>query len=343
MNLALEHWHIEVSSICTLKCSRCTRSELPEGLLNRQLDLKFFKNQIGDQRIREMRKISFCGADGDPIYCKEFLEILEYIKILNPNISITIITNGSYKSVTWWEKLAGILNEHDELHWSVDGWDQESNNKYRTNCDWSSIILGMQTFRECNNSTYTVIDSIGFSFNENDLKKIKQVAIDHNLDCWQLTKSTLFGSVYPHKYGDNDPLEPINKNLIASGFRYEREQTVLTNRTRPGLELKDFFWKKAVELQNSNEYPALCYVGNKGVFVNSRGDFFPCCWTATRHEHNNRISTLAKTKFNLHNHTLDTILNDDYWQTEFKKFDNLECKTRCIKSKLYDKSYVTEW
>ena len=118
---------------------------------------------------------------------------------------------------------------------------------------------------------------------------------------------------------------------------------MLTNRTRPGLELKDFFWKKAVELQNSNEYPALCYVGNKGVFVNSRGDFFPCCWTATRHEHNNRISTLAKTKFNLHNHTLDTILNDDYWQTEFKKFDNLECKTRCIKSKLYDKSYVTEW
>ena len=47
MNIALDHWHIEVSSICTLKCPRCTRAEVPETLLNRSLDLKFFQEQIG--------------------------------------------------------------------------------------------------------------------------------------------------------------------------------------------------------------------------------------------------------------------------------------------------------
>ena len=93
MNLALDHWHIEVSSICTLRCPRCTRTESAETLLNRQLTLDFFKTQIGEQRIKEMRKISFCGDDGDPIYAKQFLEIVAWIKDINPSIQLLIITN----------------------------------------------------------------------------------------------------------------------------------------------------------------------------------------------------------------------------------------------------------
>jgi len=95
MNLVLDHWHIEVSSICTLKCPRCTRAESPETLLNRQLTLDFFKTQIGERRVKEMRKISFCGDDGDPIYAKEFLDIVSWIKKVNPTIQLCIITNGS--------------------------------------------------------------------------------------------------------------------------------------------------------------------------------------------------------------------------------------------------------
>ena len=57
MNLALDHWHIEVSSICTLKCPRCTRMEVPETLLNRQLTLEFFRTQIGESQIKKMQKI----------------------------------------------------------------------------------------------------------------------------------------------------------------------------------------------------------------------------------------------------------------------------------------------
>jgi len=109
MNLALDHWHIEVSSICTLKCPRCTRVESPETLLNRQLTLDFLKTQIGEQRVKEMRKISFCGDDGDPIYAKEFLEIVTWIKEINPTIHLLIITNGSYKNSEWWRTLALAL------------------------------------------------------------------------------------------------------------------------------------------------------------------------------------------------------------------------------------------
>lgn len=343
MNIALDHWHIEVSSICTLKCPRCTRAESPETLLNRQLTLDFFKTQIGEKRIKEIRKISFCGDDGDPIYAKEFLEIVAWIKEINPTIQLLIITNGSYKTADWWHKLAKTLNEHDEIHWSLDGWDQESNSKYRVNCDWHSIMLGIITFGVYNKTTYTVIASIAFRFNENDLHKILDIAKQKHIDCWQLTKSTKFGSKYPHAYGNDDLLEPLNTDLIASGHRFERDQTVLTDKIRPGQDLKNIFWSRAQQLQDTDEYPALCYIGNKGVFLKATGEFYPCCWTALRYPHNEKIIKFAESKFNLYNRTIDSIIEDEYWNTEFKKFDNLECKTKCIKAKLHDKHHVTEW
>lgn len=343
MNLALDHWHIEICSICTLKCPRCTRAEVPETLLNRQLTLDFFRSQIGESQIKKMRKISFCGDDGDPIYAKQFLQIVEWIKEVNPDIQLLIITNGSYKTADWWKQLANYLNHNDEIHWSLDGWDQQSNSKYRINCDWDSIIDGITTFREYNKSTYTVIATIAFRFNESNLDKIVKLAYDYEFDCWQLTKSTKFGSKYPTAYGDYDLLEPLDKTLVASGHRFEREQTYISARQRPGADLKQLFWQRAEQLQNSKEYPALCYIGNKGVFLKATGEFYPCCWVANRYPHNKDIIDLAQTKFNLHNTTLESIINDSYWTKEFKKFDNTECKTKCIKAKLYDKSHVTEW
>ena len=86
MNIALDHWHIEVSSICALKCPRCTRAEVPETLLNRSLDLKFFQEQIGQERISQIKKISFCGDDGDPIYAKQFIQIVTWIKSITKAI-----------------------------------------------------------------------------------------------------------------------------------------------------------------------------------------------------------------------------------------------------------------
>ena len=52
MKLATWHWHIEISSKCTLKCSRCAREEVPDTLVNTELRLDFFeKNFTADYLI----------------------------------------------------------------------------------------------------------------------------------------------------------------------------------------------------------------------------------------------------------------------------------------------------
>lgn len=343
MTLKWDHWHIEVSGICALKCPRCPRTEVSDSLLNKQLSLQFFQTQIGEEIIESIRKITFCGNDGDPIYARDFLEIVEWIKTVNRNIQLVIITNGSYKSAEWWESLSQILNEHDEIHWSLDGWDQASNQIYRINCNWDSILNGIKTFRLYNKLTYTIWASIAFRFNETQIKKQQHNAELLEFDLFQLTKSTKFGSKYPDTYNIDDALEPTNPSLIAKTHRFERESFALSDKPRPGAELKTIFLHRADDLIKQDTHTGICLIGNKGVFLNSHGEFYPCCWTANRYTHNAEWHDLAHNKFNLHKKTFKAIISDSFWTTEFLKFDSLECTTKCTKEKLIDPKHVSEW
>lgn len=334
--LKWDHWHIEPSSICTLKCPRCPRAEVPDSLLNRQLSLDFFKNQIGADVIKQIRKITFCGNDGDPIYCRDLIDIIAWFKNINPVIEIVIITNGSYKPVPWWRELASILDYHDEIHWSLDGWDNDSNSKYRVNSDWTSIMHGLETFQSLNRSTYLVWAAIAFRFNQDHLEHMKSLALDLGFDSFQLTKSTKFGSKYPSAYGTEDTLEPTDSVLVASAHRFERVVMPLTSKTRPGAELRIEFLNRATQLGN---YSGICLIGSKGVFLNSRKEFYPCCWTANRYPHNDSWQG----KFNLNNNTFEEIIRDTFWSGDFLKFDSLECQTKCTPDRLNDPAHTSEW
>lgn len=338
-----DHWHIELSSICTLKCPRCPRTEVSESLLNRQLTLQFFQDQLGVDVVRQIRKITFCGNDGDPIYCRDLIEIISWIKSCNPTIQIVLITNGSHKPTEWWQRLGAVLDHCDEIHWSLDGWDQSSNELYRVNSDWSSIVDGYRSFTQINKDTYCIWAAIIFKFNQDHLDKMKSTAKELEFDLFQLTKSTKFGSHYPDTYGINDPLCPDRSELVSSSHRFEREMYTLTKKIRPGQLLKEIFFSRAETLRNQKRYFGICLIGNKGVFLNSQGEFYPCCWTANRYSHNNNWHALAKDRFNLTKRTFQDIIKDDFWTSDFLKFDSHECKTKCTPNKILDKHHTTEW
>jgi MoaA/NifB/PqqE/SkfB family radical SAM enzyme len=337
MSFALWHWHIEVSSKCTLKCPRCARSEVPNTLINTELDLNFFKKNFTDEFIKNhVEKITFCGDDGDPIYAHDFVEIVRYLKSVKP-VSIVIVTNGSYKNQGWWTDLAVELDENDQIHFSIDGWDQESNEKYRVNSNWDSIMIGARTvikYSKC----YKSWDAIAFKFNEDKLEHMKSIAKRMGFDSFQLTKSTKFAKVYS-TYGVSDILQPSDK-WISSTHRYEREVTNLSGKIpkEPWLETNINFYKNVKEVDNSIK--PLCSIGNKGLYINSRGEFYPCCWVANRYSHNNSWFDLGK-KYNLIDNTLSEVVNDPFWSTNFMT-ENFECKTKCA-SNVVTKNYATEW
>ena len=142
----LYHWHFGITSKCTLKCPRCPRTEYQDQLkLNADINLELFKKILSTELLTNtVKRITMCGDLGDPIYNKDYLDICRYIKTTNPNIHLFTITNGSYKSPDWWLEFAKISNDRDTVNFSIDGYDEESNNIYRINSDWNSIMQGME-------------------------------------------------------------------------------------------------------------------------------------------------------------------------------------------------------
>ena len=337
MSLALWHWHIEVSSKCTLRCPRCARTEVPDSLINTELDLEFFYRNFTNEFIKDhVEKITFCGDDGDPIYAHDFIPIIKYLK-LKKDISIVIVTNGSYKKLDWWYELASILNENDHVHFSLDGYDQASNEQYRINSDWYSIMLGVDTLRK-KSKAYMTWDAIGFKFNENHIDHMRDMAKNLGFDQFQLTLSTKFGSKYEH-YGRDDIFEPDNKSLISSTHRFERQITNLSGRIFHE-RYKDTNLNLFEKVVPIGDIKPICHIGNKGLFINSKGDFYPCCWVANRYGHNKHWNELGK-KYNLYDNLLSDVVNDVFWKEKFVE-NSFECNLKC-KSSVVDKNYATEW
>ena len=230
-----------------------------------------------------------------------------------------------------------MLTEQDTVHFSIDGWNNETNNLYRVNSDYNSIIEGVDSLRSTS-ACRLVWAAIAFKFNEDHLTKIVSAAQSSGFDAVQFTKSTKFGSIYS-SYGVNDPLEP-SKKFVSESHRFERDVIALSSRgintTVSKINVALF---KSVD--KINNVKPLCEIGNKGLYIDAQGRLFPCCWVANRYSHNSEWKAIA-TKFDLNRRTLADAVTDDFWSTTFKTFGWQECQTKCVSSRVNEK-YATEW
>jgi MoaA/NifB/PqqE/SkfB family radical SAM enzyme len=339
--LATWHFHIEISSKCTLRCTRCARQEVPDSLVNTELDLEFFQRNFTPEFVlANVEKITFCGDDGDPIYAHDLISVVRYIKTIKP-VEIVIITNGSHKKAEWWAELGSALDAGDTVHFSVDGYDNASNNLYRVNSDFVSIIQGIETLR-ATSKCRLVWAAIAFKFNEEHIDYMQSLADKLGMDAFQLTLSTKFGKIYPN-YGLNDPLQPSDR-YVSSSHRFERRVTVLSQR---GLnsEVKkinlDLFKQTHPQGDVVPNVIPLCEIGNKGLYINAQGRLFPCCWVANRYTHNTEWQEIAE-NFNLNTRTLTDAVADKFWIRDFKQFNWQECRTKCTRN-VVNQDYATSW
>lgn len=309
--------HVELSSKCTLKCPRCPRTELDLDNLNREFSFEEFVWAFNLETLASISKIIFCGDVGDPIYAKDFLKIVEYVK-QNSKTRLSIVTNGSYKTAEWWTTLGQLLDSNDQVTFSLDGWDQESNEKYRINSDWNSIILGIKSLRKSSQCLMNW-SMIYFNFNENYVERIKQMAQDLGFDTFDTVRSSKFDGRY--LINGQDSLKPTR---IAQGSQYERERVIL-GRTPNVVEatvIKNHAWAK-------------CLNREKELFVNVDGLLFPCPWFNSGYQ-NNEFVQQYRDRLNVKRRGLHAVLQDPVWNTLINLFDTdpLEvCKIKCKNAK----------
>ncbi len=364
MSHPLFHWHLEVSSKCTLKCSRCPRTEKPELFKVTEMDLNFVKSFLTPDILSKTSRILLCGGQGDPIYCKEMLEIVEYIKSHNEKLHLCIVTNGSYKTSEWWERLGNAIGVHDTIVFSIDGWDQESNDKYRTNSNFKSIINAISVLKEVSPELLIIWSTIIFKFNQHKLDEIKQLAKETGADVFNVVQSFLFGSWEPD-YIDKelgyDPLEPDMSHEMVSRYRHS-ERDLFINLSGKQTEFRDIENIRNMTSQFENNKDSykdkpvlpLCMLGERGLYVDAEGILYPCSWishpfrTRTSKERDKKIKwndslfVKHKKEFDLHTNNLDTILKGNSWTKLTKSWKDpktmfVECEDKCSYGSAYDK------
>lgn len=308
--------HIEISSKCTLKCPRCPRTELPYGDLNQEFSLLEFQTAFPLHYIKEITNILFCGDIGDPIYATEFVDIVEYIKS-NSLCNLLIITNGSYRKQDWWTRLGNALNENDTVQFSIDGWDQDSNAKYRVNSDFESILTGINTLKDVSKCRIK-ISSIYFNFNESEMTRILDLAKSLGVDEWQSVCSTKFNGRY--LVNGVDPLIPSDHTKISEDSLYKMNSIVL-NRARP----------VRINYQRNAHKWARCLNWKKEMFISASGLVFPCPWFNSGYNNNDFVQKY-KDQINVKRRSLESILGDPLWEEFIARLETMPldiCKIKC--------------
>ena len=309
---------MELSSKCVLKCPRCPRTELKLDRLNQEISLGEFKTGFPADTLDKIKLFIFCGDIGDPIYATEFLEIVEYIK-QNSSTRLRIITNGSYKKPQWWTQLGTILDFNDQVTFSVDGWDNESNNLYRVNSDFDSILDGIRTLR---NTSDCMIQwsAIYFDFNQHRINQIKELAGSLGCNRFQSVKSSKFDGRYLNN--GIDVLKPA-ADLVSTTLVYET-----------AVEILNPSKYSTVKIETPEKYHpwAKCLNYKKDLFIGIDGIVAPCPWFNNGYQHNEFV-TQHQEQLSIRNRSFFEILKDtELWNQFLKTFKNnpLEiCQLKC--------------
>jgi MoaA/NifB/PqqE/SkfB family radical SAM enzyme len=271
----IKAFHLEATNICTLKCSGCARTRFlekwPQHWKNHSLDTE----QLLAFLDVDISGISFnlCGNYGDPIYHPKLPYLVQEIKNRGGLISIT--TNGSHKSVQWWQDLCALLTQDDVIIFSIDGL-PENFTIYRVNADWVSIE---QAIAICVKSkAQTCWKYIPFRYNQDDIETARKLSQDLGFDKFHISPSDRFNEETQHLMPD--------KRKLGNRFQSQQEfKQNITQRVDPKC--------------------------NKGYehFISAAGHYVPCCFLADHRFYYKNIFGKNLDLFDIRTTTLTQILD----------------------------------
>ena len=181
--------NIDTTFRCRLQCPFCMRQrDNAKPKVKSSQDLSY---EAYDKVLKFFRRLNFCGQLSDPIYHKNFLRLLEIRKQQCPNHLVTIATNGSGKSMEWWNN-AFDLTQRSITNWvfGVDGASQQTHEIYRVNGSFEQSFNAMVEAGRRN--MMVEWQFIVFKHNEHEIEKAKKMALDNNI-CFRLLKSSRYG------------------------------------------------------------------------------------------------------------------------------------------------------
>ena len=197
--------HIEPTDVCQAACPLCARET--DSNFNKSfkhhLRVEQIQRHFTDRVISRLDKMFMCGNYGDPAAGHYTMDIYNYFRKINPNITLGMNTNGAVQSTFFWHALGQLFNQpNDYCVFSIDGL-EDTNPVYRKNVNWGKLMSNAQAYISAGGSAHW--DMLVYKHNQHQVDACEQLARDMGFT-WFRAKIS--------KRGFTDRLEaPINWKL----------------------------------------------------------------------------------------------------------------------------------
>jgi hypothetical protein len=347
----LKQVHLEITTRCQASCPMCSRN-YHGGLDNPNLKIADwtiddFQKIFNPRLIDQLSGVYFCGNFGDPIINNDLQQMCSYLRKKKESMSVRIHTNGSARSIDWWQKLPACLPQDHVVIFGIDGL-EDTHSIYRIGTNFDQILKNAKAFIDAGGIAEWVF--IKFKHNEHQVDEAKKLADAIGFQRFSVKNSSRFltddkFSVLKSDGSVDYYLEPPTENKIVFVTK--------------DLVKKVDQWLGDVDID--------CYVlKNKELYIDAHKMLWPCCFlAATPYNHNEPSSIIfdlknraldeytslvnnlgGVEKLNLLNYSLQDIVESTQWQSiwqeKWQDKQLLVCAKTCGKSKTNNFSKPSE-
>lgn len=256
--------HLEISTRCNAACPECPRNfhgaDVEQYYPVCDLHLDDAKKILDEHFVKQLNHILINGNYGDFITSRDGLEIVEYLKQVNPNLQIEISTNASGRP-NWWKRLGELKIK---VYFRLDGL-KDTHHLYRQYTDFDLIIDNAKKFIAAGG--HAVWAFIPFEHNKHQIKTAKALAHELGFKEFQLVDAgrntgPVFkrdGS-YSHNLGNYTGSVNFDELYTFHLHYVDKPEITILNTEHPNRQI-DCYAKK-----------------NNEIYITANGEVYPCCW-----------------------------------------------------------------
>ena len=303
----------EMTDYCNAACPMCNRFDwdlnLVKGTTNaHHTTLAFVKEKIDKEIIARLKGWMCQGTYGDAVMNPETVEIFQYLKEINPNINITMFTNGGARNTDFWKTLAEL---EVNVTFSIDGL-EDTNHLYRRNVKWDILMRNVHSFIDAGGSANW--NFLVFKHNQHQVEDAKKLSKELGFkkfesefsERWQdFNSDGEFRDITSLKVDDYVIEKPIDqkKDFIKDGDWLKNKNVFVTEEKQ---ERDNFLTRKISCLA--------CQTHRREIYLRANGYVSPCCilGDVERNEPKHIINDYDK--INLHHTDLKSILEGEFFK-----------------------------
>ncbi len=260
----LSQVQIEITNRCQASCPMCDRN-INGGITNPKLKLNDwtldnFKKIFDETVLKQIKKIDFCGVFGEPILNNDLISMCQYVKDTNPNVHISIYTNGSARNDDWWIELYNSLPVSHKVEFALDGLD-DTHHLHRIGTNYNKIIENAKTFISAGGKAHWMF--LQFKHNEHQVEQARDLAKSMNFEKFTVKNSKRFSGKFTVLDRKGMPTHYI-----------EQPSTTIVNLVRK-KDLGDY-----KQWENADKINCMVY-NDKEVYIDCHYTIMPCCMLAS--------------------------------------------------------------